>query len=130
MTGILHLTFSGSAVVALPRLREDKHYIRIYVHWMYFIFIFAVPFIVLSLVNGMVVLTIQKAKRDRRHLTRQQRKEHATAALMVIVAFVYISKSLTFRPYLNQYRFLCSLQFVGVCPQRYGTVGRQRSTRC
>lgn len=79
-------------MVALPgNLRENQTYIQIYVHWMYFIFIFAIPFLVLSLVNCMVIMTIRRARRNRRQLTRQQRKEHATATMMILVACAYIA---------------------------------------
>lgn len=79
-----------SVVFAWPMLRNNKEYVRVYVHWLYFVFIFALPFSALLIFNGLVSYTIRQARKQRLLLSRRQSKEHQTAAMMTIVVLVFL----------------------------------------
>lgn len=84
-------------LVVVHALRANHAYLSIYSHWMYFVFIFAVPFAALFLLNGLVVAVIRKAQKCRATLSRQRRTEYATATMMIMVTFIFlICNSLAF----------------------------------
>lgn len=81
-------------IIAMPTLRSDSNYMRIYGHWMYFVFMFAVPFSILVFLNGNVVRAVRQARSHRQALSRQQTKEQGTAVMMVSVAIVFLTCNL------------------------------------
>ena len=51
----------SQSVIPLPTsLRQDQTYISVYVTWMYFVFMFALPFGCLSVLNLLIYLDVRK----------------------------------------------------------------------
>ena len=51
----------SQSVIPLPTsLRQDQTYISVYVTWMYFVFMFALPFGCLSILNLLIYLDVRK----------------------------------------------------------------------
>ena len=51
----------SQSVIPLPTsLRQDPTYISVYVTWMYFVFMFALPFGCLSVLNLLIYLDVRK----------------------------------------------------------------------
>lgn len=72
-----------------PLLKSNTLYMRLYIHWMYFVLIFLLPFLVLLIFNVLVVRSIQIARQHRLLLSRQQCREHNTALMMIILVLVF-----------------------------------------
>lgn len=66
-------------------LKGNQMYVRVYNHWLYFVTIFLIPFLVLLIFQSLIISAIQKARQNRLQLSRQQWSEHRTALMMVVI---------------------------------------------
>lgn len=75
-----------------PLLREHAAYVSIYVHWMYFAFVFLLPFFVIVVFNCLVVIGVRQAmvNRPRCQLNMQQRHERRTTLMLLVVVAVFL----------------------------------------
>lgn len=70
-------------------IRRNKRYIKIYIQWMYLVFVYFVPFISLALLNTLIYKQIRKANRERQRLSRTEKREIGLATMLLCVVFVF-----------------------------------------
>nr|BAO01090.1 neuropeptide GPCR A40 [Nilaparvata lugens] len=75
-------------VVASP-LRSNPLYISLYIHWLYLIFIYFLPFTSLAFLNAAIYRQVRRANRERQRLSRLQRKEIGLATMLLCVVVVF-----------------------------------------
>jgi hypothetical protein len=72
-------------------LRADHLYINIYIHWLYLVFIYFIPFFGLFLFNAMIYQQVRKANRERQRLSRTEKREIGLATMLFCVVIVFLS---------------------------------------
>lgn len=80
-------------VAADPRLRNSTNhrtYMTVYYCACYLLTHFAIPFSILVVVNTFMILAVYKAHRQRRLLSNQEKREHKTAFMMILVILVFV----------------------------------------
>lgn len=70
-------------------IRRDKQYIKIYIQWLYLVFVYFIPFISLALLNTLIYKQIRKANRERQRLSRTEKREIGLATMLLCVVFVF-----------------------------------------
>ncbi|RZF41707.1 hypothetical protein LSTR_LSTR012737 [Laodelphax striatellus] len=83
--GVNHTVY---LVVASP-LRSNPLYISFYIHWLYLIFIYFLPFSSLAVLNAAIYQQVRRANRERQRLSRLQRKEIGLATMLLCVVVVF-----------------------------------------
>jgi hypothetical protein len=76
-------------ITASP-LRNDLRYINIYIHWLYLIFIYFIPFLSITFFNSMIYRQVRKANRERQKLSRTEKREIGLATMLFCVVIVFI----------------------------------------
>ncbi|XP_050442206.1 FMRFamide receptor [Adelges cooleyi] len=71
-------------------LRNDKSYISIYIHWMYLVIMYFIPFGSLAVLNAAIYNQVRMANRERQRLSRLQKKEIGLATMLLCVVVVFL----------------------------------------
>ncbi|KAG8249903.1 obsolete signal transducer activity protein [Homalodisca vitripennis] len=71
-------------------LRQNKIYISLYIHWLYMIFIYFLPFSCLAVLNGAIYRQVRRANQERQRLSRLQKKEIGLATMLLCVVVVFV----------------------------------------
>ncbi|KAL1131579.1 hypothetical protein AAG570_011193 [Ranatra chinensis] len=75
--------------VASP-LRNNQVYISLYIHWLYLLFIYFLPFSCLAILNSAIYRQVRRANKERQRLSRLQKKEIGLATMLLIVVVVFV----------------------------------------
>jgi 7 transmembrane receptor (rhodopsin family) len=70
-------------------LRSNQDYINIYIHWLYLVFIYFIPFLSLAFFNTMIYKQVRKANRERQRLSRTEKREIGLATMLFCVVIVF-----------------------------------------
>ncbi|KAI5637388.1 7 transmembrane receptor (rhodopsin family) domain-containing protein [Phthorimaea operculella] len=68
--------------------RSDT-YIIVYIHWMYMVVMYVVPFSSLAALNACIVRQVRRAQAERARLSRVQRRELGLATMLLVVVLVF-----------------------------------------
>lgn len=71
-------------------LRAEPDYINIYIHWLYLVFIYFIPFLSITFFNSMIYRQVRKANRERQRLSRTEKREIGLATMLFCVVIVFI----------------------------------------
>ncbi|XP_060526784.1 FMRFamide receptor [Cylas formicarius] len=69
--------------------RDNELYQTIYIHWLYLICMYLLPFISLAVLNGAIYRQVLKANRERQRLSRLQQREIGLATMLMCVVAVF-----------------------------------------
>ncbi|XP_069689497.1 FMRFamide receptor [Periplaneta americana] len=75
--------------VNMSPLRNNPFYISIYIHWLYLIFIYFLPFTSLAVLNAAIYRQVRRANQERQRLSRLQKKEIGLATMLLCVVVVF-----------------------------------------
>lgn len=64
-------------------------YVAIYIHWMYLIVMYIIPFSALAALNACIVRQVRRAQAERARLSRVQRREISLATMLLVVVLVF-----------------------------------------
>lgn len=76
--------------ITASEMRADTNYINIYIHWLYLIFIYFIPFLSITFFNSMIYRQVRKANRERQRLSRTEKREIGLATMLFCVVIVFI----------------------------------------
>jgi 7 transmembrane receptor (rhodopsin family) len=76
--------------ITATKLRGDQTYINIYIHWLYLIFIYFIPFLSITFFNLMIYRQVRIANRERQKLSRTEKREIGLATMLFCVVIVFI----------------------------------------
>eukprot|EP00095_Tigriopus_kingsejongensis_P010932 snap_masked-scaffold206_size259025-processed-gene-1.14 protein:Tk10932 transcript:snap_masked-scaffold206_size259025-processed-gene-1.14-mRNA-1 annotation:"fmrfamide receptor" len=76
-------------VIAVTDFRKSALYIKLYISWMYLVFMYIIPFVSLAVLNLLIFLEIRKANVTRSILSNQEKKEHNLAVMLLVVVFIF-----------------------------------------
>lgn len=82
---------AGEAVYCV-KPNEDfrsESYVAVYIHWMYLIVMYIVPFSALAALNACIVKQVRRAQAERARLSRVQRREIGLATMLLVVVLVF-----------------------------------------
>lgn len=82
--------YEGAYCLSASNLRTHDLYIRVYVHWMYTVFIYLLPFSSISFFNTMIYQQVRKANRERQRLSRSEKREIGLATMLICVVVVFL----------------------------------------
>ncbi|KPI95295.1 FMRFamide receptor [Papilio xuthus] len=68
--------------------RTDR-YVIVYIHWMYLVVMYIVPFSALAALNACIVRQVRRAQAERARLSRVQRRELGLATMLLVVVLVF-----------------------------------------
>ncbi|CAG9575309.1 unnamed protein product [Danaus chrysippus] len=68
--------------------RTDR-YVVVYIHWMYLVVMYIVPFSALAALNACIVKQVRRAQAERARLSRVQRRELGLATMLLVVVLVF-----------------------------------------
>ncbi|XP_058445990.1 FMRFamide receptor [Malaya genurostris] len=85
-----HPEYEGAYCVSASSLRTHDLYIKVYVHWMYTVFIYLLPFSSISFFNSMIYQQVRKANRERQRLSRSEKREIGLATMLICVVIVFL----------------------------------------
>lgn len=68
--------------------RTDR-YVAVYIHWMYLVVMYIVPFSALAALNACIVRQVHRAQAERARLSRVQRRELGLATMLLVVVLVF-----------------------------------------
>ncbi|XP_045760503.1 FMRFamide receptor-like isoform X2 [Maniola jurtina] len=68
--------------------RTDR-YVAVYIHWMYLVVMYIVPFSALAALNACIVRQVRRAQAERARLSRVQRRELGLATMLLVVVLVF-----------------------------------------
>ncbi|KAL1508934.1 hypothetical protein ABEB36_003750 [Hypothenemus hampei] len=71
------------------KFREDEYYRTVYIHWLYLICMYLVPFLSLAILNAAIYRQVLKANRERQRLSRLQQREIGLATMLMCVVAVF-----------------------------------------
>ncbi|GLV43776.1 FMRFamide Receptor [Carabus blaptoides fortunei] len=66
-------------------LRMNNTYIAVYIHWLYLVFLYFLPFVSLAVLNMAIYRQIRKANVERQRLSRLQKREIGLATMLLFV---------------------------------------------
>lgn len=72
-------------------MRANLLYINIYIHWLYLVFIYFIPFSGLMFFNAKIYQQVRKANRERQRLSRTEKREIGLATMLFCVVIVFLS---------------------------------------
>merc|ERR1712038_1742565 len=75
--------------VATTDLRNNDIYIEIYMTWMYFVFMYIIPFSLLAVFNFLIYRKIKRPSQIRTSVTRSQAREQGLATMLFCVVAVF-----------------------------------------
>lgn len=70
-------------------LRENSIYITVYIHWMFLVFHYFLPFTSLAILNACIYKQVRRANAERQRLSRLQRREIGLATMLLCVVMVF-----------------------------------------
>lgn len=70
------------------RFRTER-YVAVYIHWMYLVVMYVVPFTALAALNACIVRQVRRAQAERARLSRVQRRELGLATMLLVVVLVF-----------------------------------------
>ncbi|XP_072383943.1 FMRFamide receptor [Diabrotica undecimpunctata] len=70
-------------------LRGNETYIHIYIHWLYLICMYLVPFVALAVLNACIYRQVLRANKERQRLSRNQKREIGLATMLLGVVVVF-----------------------------------------
>ncbi|CAO1411743.1 unnamed protein product [Diamesa serratosioi] len=76
--------------IAATDLRFHPDYVKIYIHWLYMIFIYFIPFSSITFFNTMIYRQVRKANRERQRLSRTEKREIGLATMLFCVVIVFL----------------------------------------
>ena len=76
--------------IAATALRSNSDYVKIYIHWLYFIFIYIIPFSSITFFNIMIYRQVRKANRERQLLSRTEKREIGLATMLFCVVIIFL----------------------------------------
>lgn len=76
--------------IVATELRGNKDYVKIYIHWLYLIFIYFLPFSCITFFNIMIYRQVRKANRERQLLSRTEKREIGLATMLFCVVIVFL----------------------------------------
>lgn len=82
--------FGFGYCISATDLRADYTYINIYIHWLYLVFIYFIPFSGLMFFNSMIYRQVRKANRERQRLSRTEKREIGLATMLFCVVIVFL----------------------------------------
>ncbi|KAL4705383.1 hypothetical protein ACJJTC_000155 [Scirpophaga incertulas] len=68
---------------------RTEAYVAVYIHWMYLIVMYIVPFTALAVLNACIVRQVRRAQAERARLSRVQRREISLATMLLVVVLVF-----------------------------------------
>ncbi|KAL5240400.1 hypothetical protein ACI65C_007810 [Semiaphis heraclei] len=71
-------------------LRNNRDYISIYIHWMYLLIMYFIPFGSLAVLNAAIYRQVRRANRERQRLSRLQKREIGLATMLLCVVVVFL----------------------------------------
>nr|CAH7745088.1 unnamed protein product [Callosobruchus chinensis] len=81
---------------SISKLRSDAQYIRIYIHWLYLICMYLLPFLALAILNGCIYKqvvnpppTVLRSNKERQRMSRVQKREIGLATMLLCVVAVF-----------------------------------------
>lgn len=86
----IHMDGTIVYCVIASNLRSKEMYIQIYIHWLYLVFIYFIPFLSLSILNAMIYKQVRKANRERQRLSRMEKREIGLATMLLCVVIVFL----------------------------------------
>ncbi|KJH44804.1 7 transmembrane receptor [Dictyocaulus viviparus] len=87
-----HLITTSDGALYERWLRDPINYRIYYVGYytiMYILTHFLIPFTIMAMLNGSIIVTMWRGRQMRRTLTRQQRREQSTTVMLLIVTIVF-----------------------------------------
>ncbi|KAJ8960432.1 hypothetical protein NQ318_013715 [Aromia moschata] len=81
-----------NATVYCPRqsaLRGNHYYTTVYIHWMYMIYMYLLPFGCLTILNCCIYKQVLRANKERQRLSRHQKREIGLATMLLGVVAVF-----------------------------------------
>ncbi|XP_066151033.1 FMRFamide receptor [Euwallacea fornicatus] len=69
--------------------RDNQYYRTVYIHWMYLICMYLVPFWSLAILNIAIYRQVQSANRERQRLSRLQQRDIGLASMLMRVVVVF-----------------------------------------
>lgn len=85
-----HPDYGEAFCVSASPLRGHDLYIKVYIHWMYTVFIYLLPFSAISFFNSMIYGQVRKANRERQRLSRSEKREIGLATMLICVVIVFL----------------------------------------
>ncbi|CAO1411735.1 unnamed protein product [Diamesa serratosioi] len=76
--------------IAATDLRFHPDYVKIYIHWLYMIFIYFIPFSSITFFNFMIYLQVRKANRERQLLSRTEKREFGLATMLFFLVIIFL----------------------------------------
>ncbi|XP_037963697.2 FMRFamide receptor [Plutella xylostella] len=64
-------------------------YVTVYIHWLYLLVMYIVPFSLLAALNACIVRQVRRAQAERARLSRGQRRELGLATMLLVVVLVF-----------------------------------------
>jgi len=71
-------------------LRANLDYVKIYIHWLYLVFIYFIPFSCITFFNSMIYRQVRRANRERQRLSRTEKREIGLATMLFCVVIVFL----------------------------------------
>ncbi|XP_052737106.1 FMRFamide receptor [Bicyclus anynana] len=68
---------------------RTERYVAVYIHWMYLVVMYALPFSALAALNAAIVRQVRRAQAERARLSRVQRRELGLATMLLVVVLVF-----------------------------------------
>ncbi|CAG7726373.1 unnamed protein product [Allacma fusca] len=87
---MVHQDKRNKVDISTTALKENPQFFKFYIHYAYFIVIFAIPFLILIVFNLVIYKQIQKANRIRQELSILQTSEIKLALMLVCVVVVFL----------------------------------------
>lgn len=78
-----------STLCATATAFRSERYVAVYVHWMYLVVMYAVPFSLLAVLNARIAMQVRRAARERARLSRGRRRELGVACMLLGVVGVF-----------------------------------------
>lgn len=70
-------------------LRLRATYVAVYIHWLYLVVMYFVPFGALAVLNARIARQVRRAQLERARLSRVQRRELSLARMLLVVVLVF-----------------------------------------
>lgn len=75
--------------VQASNMRSQTLYITVYIHWLYLVFLYFLPFTSLAVLNSCIYKQVRRANAERQRLSRLQRREIGLATMLLCVVVVF-----------------------------------------
>lgn len=76
--------------IGATNLRANSTYVKVYIHWLYLVFIYFIPFSSITFFNAMIYRQVRKANRERQRLSRTEKREIGLATMLFCVVIVFL----------------------------------------